>query len=92
LVIFVHGFQASKQDFVLFKNCLEIRFGCRVFVSSTNEGRTDDSIETMGKRLAIEVNNLFKTVEFGPTTRISFVGHSMGGIIIRSALSYIKNL
>jgi hypothetical protein len=31
-------------------------------------------------------------VEFGSGTRISFVGHSMGGIIIRSALSYIKNL
>lgn len=46
----------------------------------------------LGKRLAVELNNLFKTIEFGPNTRISFVGHSMGGIIIRSALSYIKNL
>ena len=35
---------------------------------------------------------MFKTVEFTPQTRISFVGHSMGGIIIRSALSYIRNL
>ena len=71
---------------------MEIRYNCRVFISSTNEGRTDDSIENSGKRLAIELNNFFKTVEFGPGTRISFVGHSMGGIIIRSALSYIKNL
>ena len=88
----MHGYQASRQDFILFKNCLEIRYNCRVFISSTNEGRTDDSIENSGKRLAIELNNFFKTVEFGPGTRISFVGHSMGGIIIRSALSYIKNL
>jgi hypothetical protein len=46
----------------------------------------------LGKRLAVELNHLFKTVEFTLQTRISFVGHSMGGIIIRSALSYIKNL
>ena len=87
VVIFVHGFQASRQDFILFKNCLEIKYNCRVFISSTNEGRTDESIEMMGKRLAIELNNLFKTVEFWSLSRISFVGHSMGGIIIRSALS-----
>lgn len=88
----MHGFQASRQDFILFKSCLEIKYNCRVFISSTNEGRTDDSLEVLGKRLAIELNNLFKTIDFGPNTRISFVGHSMGGIIIRSALSYIKNL
>jgi triacylglycerol esterase/lipase EstA (alpha/beta hydrolase family) len=49
-------------------------------------------MEALGKRLAVELNNFFKNVEFGPGTRVSFVGHSMGGIIIRSALTYIRNL
>jgi hypothetical protein len=53
IVIFVHGYQASRQDFILFKSCLEIKYNCRVFISSANEGRTDDSIEVSGKRLAI---------------------------------------
>jgi hypothetical protein len=40
----------------------------------------------------VELNNFFKNVDFGPGTRLSFAGHSMGGIIIRSALSYIRNI
>jgi hypothetical protein len=90
--VFVHGYQASRQDFILFKSCLEIKYKCRVFISSSNEGRTEETIENLGKRLAVELNNFFKNIEFGPSTRLSFVGHSMGGIIIRSALSYIKNI
>ena len=27
-----------------------------------------------------------------PATKISFIGHSMGGVIIRSALPHLKNL
>ena len=42
--------------------------------------------------MAVEVISFFKTVDFKPDTRISFIGHSMGGIVIRSALSYIRNL
>lgn len=91
-MIFVHGYQASRQDFVLFKSCLEIKYRCRVFISSANEGRTEESIEQLGKRLAVELNNFFKNVDFGAQTRLSFIGHSMGGIIIRSALSYIRNI
>lgn len=53
IVIFVHGYQASRQDFVLFKNCLEVKYRCRVFISSANEGRTEESMEALGKRLAV---------------------------------------
>ena len=49
-------------------------------------------MEVLGKRLAVELNNFFKNIEFGSGTKVSFIGHSMGGIIIRSALTYIRNL
>lgn len=41
-IILVHGFQASRQDFLLLKNCLEIRFKVKVFISTINEGRTEE--------------------------------------------------
>lgn len=40
-VVLVHGYQASRQDFMVLKNCLEIRFSeIKVFISTCNEGRT----------------------------------------------------
>jgi hypothetical protein len=39
-MILVHGFQASRQDFILFKNCLEIVYGIHVIISTCNEGLT----------------------------------------------------
>lgn len=35
-IILVHGFQASRQDFIILKNCLEIRFKTKVFISTCN--------------------------------------------------------
>ena len=43
-VILVHGYQASRQDFLLFKTCLEIKFKVKVYISTCNEGRTEDPI------------------------------------------------
>lgn len=88
-VILVHGFQASRQDFIVLKNCLEIRFKVKVFISTCNEGRTDDDIETQGKRLALELQRYLNESSPSFNYKLSFVGHSMGGIIIRTALCYL---
>jgi triacylglycerol esterase/lipase EstA (alpha/beta hydrolase family) len=45
----------------------------------------------MGVRLAQEVNNYINQYCPGSSLgRISFIGHSMGGLIIRSALPYLE--
>jgi hypothetical protein len=59
IIVLVHGYQASRQDFQVLKLCLEIRFKAKVFISNSNEGRTDDNVEAMGKRLAIELARYF---------------------------------
>ena len=57
-------------------------------ISTSNEGRTEGNIETMGLRLASEVaHHLSKNKKY---KRVSFIGHSMGGIIIRAALPNLK--
>ena len=53
-------------------------------MSIANEGRTEGDIDGMGARFASEVEHeLSKLVSIPP---ITFLGHSMGGLIIRSAL------
>ena len=84
----VHGFQASRQDFSLLKNCLEVNYNTQVFISSCNEGLTEEPIANLGKRLAIELSKIL--VGNKKDYRLSFIGHSLGGLIIRAAIPYIK--
>ena len=64
----------------------------------SNEGKEQDSIAQMGKRLAFELLQFVK--EYHPTllrhssqSKISFIGHSMGGLMVRQALSVsVKSL
>lgn len=60
----------------------------KIFVSSTNEGRTEGEIELMGMRLASEVD--YELSRYARIPKICMVGHSMGGLIIRSALPRLE--
>lgn len=91
-IVLVHGFQASRQDFIVLKNCLEIRFKTKVFISTCNEGRTDDDLETQGKRFALELQRFLNDSAPSFNYKLSFIGHSMGGIIIRTALCYLEKI
>lgn len=55
--------------------------------SSSNEDQTEGDIFEMGERLANEIKQYIQS--FCPISclaRISFVGHSLGGLIIRASL------
>lgn len=55
-------------------------------MASSNEGKTDGDILEMGDRLAKEVRKY--VMEFCPGDqlgKLSFIGHSMGGLICRAA-------
>ena len=43
----------------------------------------------MGKNLANEVSTYITNRQYLPDCRLSFLGFSMGGVIIRSALPYL---
>jgi predicted alpha/beta hydrolase family esterase len=59
-------------------------------VSEFNQNKVDLSIEEMGKNLAREVQMFSKS--FKNFSKISFVGHSLGGVVIRAALPHLKSL
>jgi hypothetical protein len=53
-VVLVHGLGACRQDMDKIRVELKRYYGTkvRIFISSTNEGRTEGDIDSMGMRLA----------------------------------------
>ena len=76
----------------LLKNNLSILHPDGIFLSSqSNEDQTEGDIMEMGLRLANEVKNYIQ--QFCPLSclaRISFIGHSLGGVIMRAALPHLE--
>lgn len=102
LFVFVHGFQASSADMRTFRNHLQIVLPDAMFlVSAANERDTDSKIEVLGVKLADEVQEFIFTYLSGMKRnkahqaiflkKLTFVGHSLGGIIIREALKHLKS-
>ncbi|CAD6255249.1 unnamed protein product [Miscanthus lutarioriparius] len=105
-VIFVHGFQGHHLDLRLVKNqWLLLDPGAECLLSQINEDRTSGDFKEMGRRLANEVVSFLKRKvdKYSKNggckeIKLSFVGHSIGNIILRSALTepklepFLKNL
>lgn len=94
LVVFVHGFQGNSLDLRSIRNQVSlIRSNTMLLCSCKNEGKTDGDIFDMGRRLAKEVLEFLSDWESSVVpVKISFIGHSMGGLIIRAALPYLQSL
>jgi triacylglycerol esterase/lipase EstA (alpha/beta hydrolase family) len=65
--------------------------------SQANEELTEGSLEKMGHNLAAEVKKFVKDLKYARNngkmlqlTKLTFVGHSLGGLIIRSALPRLE--
>lgn len=52
-------------------------------------GKTEDSLDICGKRFASEIEKIVEI--FKGQIKLSFIGHSMGGLIIRSALRFLSH-
>lgn len=92
LFVMVHGFQGTSYDMKTIRNHLLLQYPESNFLcSSENETNTDGDIADMGTRLAAEVVKYIKRFYRDPATlgKIIFIGHSLGGVIIRAALPYL---
>eukprot|EP00850_Spirogloea_muscicola_P009405 SM000052S17797 [mRNA] locus=s52:658933:663946:- [translate_table: standard] len=98
VVVFVHGFQGHHLDLRMIRNrWLVMDPDVECIMSEANEDRTFDSFQEMGQRLAEEVAgvlaHMFSATAQQPHNkymlgRLSFVGHSIGCVIIRAALTH----
>ncbi|XP_018577875.1 protein FAM135A isoform X2 [Anoplophora glabripennis] len=89
LVVCVHGLDGNSADLRLVKTYLELGLpGAYLdfLMSERNQGDTFSDFDTMTDRLISEILHYLDTSSIRPT-RVSFVGHSLGNIIIRSALT-----
>ncbi|KAK3021189.1 hypothetical protein RJ639_046603 [Escallonia herrerae] len=95
IVIFVHGFQGHHLDLRLVRNqWLLIDPKVEFLMSEVNEEKTSGDFREMGLRLAQEVisfvkKKMDKVSRSGSlrNIKLSFVGHSIGNVIIRTALA-----
>ncbi|XP_028787069.1 protein FAM135B isoform X1 [Neltuma alba] len=95
VVVFVHGFQGHHLDLRLVRNqWLLIDPKIQFLMSEANEDKTSGDFREMGLRLAEEVVSFVKRKmdKFSRSghlkdIKLSFVGHSIGNLIIRTALA-----
>jgi predicted esterase len=91
LLVLVHGYGGSRYDVGTLKSFFTKIIPHSIFLcSQSNEEMEGYTIEQLGKRLADEVIqevNIFTNI-----SKISFVGHSLGGIIIRACLPHLSHI
>ncbi|KAL5054602.1 hypothetical protein RYX36_035284 [Vicia faba] len=95
VVVFVHGFQGNHLDLRLVRNqWLLIDPDMQFLMSEANEEKTSGDFREMGFRLAKEVISFLKKKMDKASRRgnlkdikLSFVGHSIGNLIVRTALA-----
>ena len=104
LFVFVHGLMGSASDLRTFRDALVSRARAHegagggaertyhYLMSSWNQDKTFECFTAQGDRLAAEVTNCinanFSAADPRYLDRLSFVGHSIGNIVIRSALAH----
>ncbi|XP_064490013.1 protein FAM135A-like [Ornithodoros turicata] len=90
LIIMVHGLYGSSTDLRLFRAFMEMAHpgaNTRFLMARSNEREgTFKDFDTLGRRLALEILDHIRKHTKKPN-RISFIGFSMGNVIIRSALT-----
>ena len=87
-----HGFQGNSFDMRTLKNMIAIAMPEALFLcANSNEADTEGDIKDMGYKLAQEVFQFIReNCPGNQLSRMTFIGHSMGGLIIRSALPYLE--
>eukprot|EP00826_Nyctotherus_ovalis_P057849 TRINITY_DN7920_c0_g1_i6.p1 TRINITY_DN7920_c0_g1~~TRINITY_DN7920_c0_g1_i6.p1 ORF type:complete len:564 (+),score=160.36 TRINITY_DN7920_c0_g1_i6:773-2464(+) len=93
LFVFVHGYLGSAYDTALMKDVIALRFPeAETLCTCDNEGHTEGDIEEMGQRLAREVVAYIRDwFPKGNLQHLSFIGHSLGGLIARAALPHLAD-
>jgi len=91
LFVLCHGLQGNSFDMRCFKNIISIALPEAQFLcSAANEDDTECDIFAMGYKLSQEIQqHVRESCPGSQLARISFIGHSLGGLIIRAALPYL---
>ncbi len=90
LVVCVHGLDGNPGDLRVIRSYLEMALpGAKLefLMSEQNQDTTYNGLEVMAKGLIKEINDYIDIFGIDPE-RISFIGHSLGNLIIRSTVAH----
>lgn len=91
ILFLVHGLDGSFEDMNIFRlNLAFIRHELLVVNIMNVEEKTNLSLETLGRVFASEVTNWLDKRISSCVSKISFLGFSLGGLIIRSGLRFLS--
>eukprot|EP01063_Lacrimia_lanifica_P037108 TRINITY_DN7527_c0_g1_i1.p1 TRINITY_DN7527_c0_g1~~TRINITY_DN7527_c0_g1_i1.p1 ORF type:complete len:1093 (+),score=292.44 TRINITY_DN7527_c0_g1_i1:526-3804(+) len=87
LTVLVHGYKGNQYDLRALRNhiALAIPRGVELYLAKEVEGKSDQPLDVQGDVLATELVEYIKA-ERMRLRKLSFIGHSMGGLVIRAAL------
>ncbi|CAI2385814.1 unnamed protein product [Moneuplotes crassus] len=95
VVFLIHGFGGKSKDMQKLSNILALRCPkIRPIICKSVEKNADDpkfNIEKLGHELAKEVEDeIVNECQGYDKLKMSFIGHSMGGLVIRYALRHLR--
>lgn len=91
LVFLVHGLDGKSDNMLNLRSFLRVHHPDTIFYASiSNEELTNEPISILGERLAKEIKSYITDNFSESSLRISFIGHSMGGLIIKAALPHLS--
>lgn len=92
LVFFVHGYLGSTLDMDKIMNVIANKIpNPRLYAWTKIEDVNNKSLEELGKIIAEEIRfEIEKAQALGEIKKISFVGHSMGGLVLRAAFEHLE--
>ncbi|KAK8800703.1 hypothetical protein WA158_000028 [Blastocystis sp. Blastoise] len=92
VVFFTHGLQAGAKDLRFLADCFSFIYPhLHLYLCKSCESISDKQIEIQGQEVAKEINDYLIKIrdEYGSleNLHISFIGHSIGGLVIKYALT-----
>lgn len=92
IVFLQHGFMGNEEDMErIFSTILTKSRNCKVYSIKSTNTESNMGIFQLGKVAAKEmIYEIEKLKIYGPVEKITLVGYSLGGLILRAALKHMK--
>lgn len=93
LIVLVHGLHGTSTDMRIIRNSISKHYpSTHILCSYYNESKTNGNIFKMGKRLSNEIKKYISDNFYSESLNsLSFIGYSLGGLIIRSSLPHLQD-
>ena len=88
-MVLVHGLGGTSQSLICMESTMKYLYPDILILSSKANEMEDSNPSEMGHKLAFEVIKFIETAQY-EDFELSFIGHSLGGLLIRTALPHLE--